>query len=191
MLRIAAALVLALGLLLPSVPALPAGAENTIVVNIDNPSPGEQNMSPGWIAGWAVDTAAPEGTGIDMVAIYMDGDQGTGTFLGLADYGGDRPDVAFVLGSENFRHSGFTFSLAGSTISPGPHSFPAVAHSLSDAYASASVANVTARQPGTTVTPPPPPSAAPSGKLQLNATLSNVSLVMGQNYNNTLSSFNG
>src|SRR5947209_3645724 len=81
------------GALSLSAGAAPAHA-GTAIVQIDNPSPGEQNMSPAWIAGWAIDTSAASGTGIDVVRVYLDGDMTTGRLLGQANYGGDRADVA-------------------------------------------------------------------------------------------------
>ena len=100
MLQLVVALVLALGLVLPAAGVLPAGAAperaGSVVVQIDTPTPGAELQSLDRVAGWAVDKAILDGTGIDLVAIYVDGDVNTGTFLGLAEYGLPRPDVAAV-----------------------------------------------------------------------------------------------
>ena len=44
-------LVMALAVVMAGVP--PAATAAGVIVQIDNPSQGEQNMSPPWIAGWA------------------------------------------------------------------------------------------------------------------------------------------
>src|SRR5689334_6313006 len=124
MVRLALMLILALALVISAAGAVPARAaatpaDATVLVQIDNPSPGEQNMTPGWIAGWAVDSTATDGTGINQVLIYMDGDQSTGSFLGNAVYGGDRADVAAALGNAAFRYCGFTLNLVGRNITSG------------------------------------------------------------------------
>src|SRR4051794_17068602 len=76
--RMLLALGLALGLGLPALTGLTASAAPAsaggVIVQIDNPTAGEQNMTPNWIAGWAVDTGAVSGTGIDSVSVYLDGD---------------------------------------------------------------------------------------------------------------------
>ncbi len=172
--RILTALGLSLALALTAVGAYSASAApasaGTVVVQIDNPSQGEQNMTPTWIAGWAVDTAAPSGTGITSVSVYIDGDQNTGRLLGQANYGGDRPDVASALGNPNFRYSGFTFNLAGINIQPGtPHTFTVVANSVASGTAVASVSGVTlSPQSNPAFAAPNTGTTAPSGYAPMN-----------------------
>jgi len=48
----------------------------------------------GCLSGFALDLASAAGTGINRVHIYLDGPYGTGTIIGGATYGLNRPDVA-------------------------------------------------------------------------------------------------
>ncbi len=75
------------------------------------------------ISGWAVDRAAPTGTGVQVVNVYLDGsgEQGSGFFLGAATYGQSRDDVATQLGSSRFQPSGYTLSWDASRAAPGEH----------------------------------------------------------------------
>src|SRR4051794_32696258 len=102
----------------PSVPvgatpsAAPAGgpgagtAAASIRVAIDRPADSALTPQRFTIMGWAVD---PEGTGsgVDAVHVYLDGEAGRGQFVGAADYGGERPDVASQLGQPRFGLSGY------------------------------------------------------------------------------------
>jgi len=67
--------------------------------------------------GWAADPEGP-GTGVDAVQIYLDGDSVRGTFLGAANYGEERLDVAAQLGQPRFGLSGYSLQIE---IPPGPH----------------------------------------------------------------------
>src|SRR5262249_55485923 len=62
-------------------------------------------------AGWAADLDSPSGTGIGTIHAWAypvdaSGARGTPLFVGVAAYGGDRPDVGAVYG-EQFRASGY------------------------------------------------------------------------------------
>jgi hypothetical protein len=59
------------------------------------------------IGGWAIDRAAPAGTGIDAIHVWgvPVSPAGPPVFLGPASFG-DRPDVAGVFGAQ-FRGSGY------------------------------------------------------------------------------------
>ncbi len=192
MLRFAIALALTLGLALPVIgnpvaQAAPAQADN-IVISIDRPHAGDE-MAPGSLGGWAVDFNATSGTGIDMILVYMDGDQTNGHLLGQAQLGGDRPDVAEQFGNPNFRFSGWNFNLAGLNIPAGPHSFTVVAHTPANLTAAASVSPVTIVQPAPSA--PVFTTGSQVGGLELSAVLTNVSYLFGQNFYSTLPSFNG
>ena len=148
MARTLAALVLAAGLALSTVGSAPASAApaqaGTIVLQIDNPSPGEQNLNPNSVAGWVIDTGSFGGPGIDSVLVYADGDQTSGRFLGQAQLGGDRVDVAATFGNPGFRYSGFNFNLAYAQLALNvPHTFTVVARATSGMTTSASVSGVT------------------------------------------------
>ena len=68
-----------------------------------------------FVGGWAADLDSPSGTGIAVIHVWAypvepSGALGTPLFLGVAAYGGDRPDVAAVFGDQ-FRFSGFGITL--------------------------------------------------------------------------------
>ena len=103
--------------------APPADGGSTLVV-LDTPRGG--NSGPQlYIAGWAADPASPGGTGVDRVEVYLDGERGSGTLLGRATYGLQRPDVAANLGGSRFLLSGFAMT---ASVSPGPHTVYVYAH---------------------------------------------------------------
>jgi hypothetical protein len=82
-----------------------------------------------WMAGWALDRAAPSGTGVDAVHIYAYKDPGSGTppvFLGVAVYGQSRPDVAALYGA---RYNNSAFALQVTTLPPGVYDIVMFAHS--------------------------------------------------------------
>jgi Tol biopolymer transport system component len=59
------------------------------------------------ISGWAVDTSSASSTNINRIEIYLDGPRGFGKFLGNAQYGLERGDIAELYKNENFINSGF------------------------------------------------------------------------------------
>jgi hypothetical protein len=79
-------------------------------------SPGASAVLPSSFTatGWALDPAAPSGTGVDAIQIYAYHNFGSGEaaqFLGNADYGLPRNDVAGSYG-EQFADSGFSLDVA-------------------------------------------------------------------------------
>jgi len=96
--------------------ARPAPTSTTLVA-IDRPAPGANTGQRFTIMGWAVDPEGP-GSGVDAVHVYLDGEIGSGTFLGAANYGEERLDVASELGQPRFGLSGYSLQIE---IPPGPH----------------------------------------------------------------------
>jgi len=85
---------------------------------VDTPTNNSTVDRPFLIGGWAIDTGAPTGTGIDAVHVWaypVAPATGSPVFVGAATFG-DRSDIASIFG-EQFRHSGFNVtadsSLAG------------------------------------------------------------------------------
>src|SRR5581483_228261 len=84
-------------LAVPVMPALGQGSTDisTIKVSVDSPSDGT-NVDNGRrinVGGWAADTASPtNGTGVDVVRVYLDGPMDSGKLLGDAKYGHARND---------------------------------------------------------------------------------------------------
>jgi hypothetical protein len=79
------------------------------------------------IAGWAIDEAAAQGTGIDAVHVWAYSTAGGDPiFLGVAEYGDSRPDIAASFG-EQFR--GASYNLAVDGLSSGEYDVVVYPHS--------------------------------------------------------------
>ena len=76
-------------------------------MSIENPR-GEMVSVPFTVSGWAVDLAAAEGSGIDVVQILDEGCEGA--VIGIAEYGLGRPDIGRRY-SEQFQYSGWQFQV--------------------------------------------------------------------------------
>ena len=88
---------------------------------IEEPSAGATVREPFLLAGWAIDTAARTGTGVDVVQAWarsVSGSEGDPIFLGQAIYGVERPDVGGQFGSQ-FTNSGYNLTITG--LNPGPY----------------------------------------------------------------------
>ena len=98
------------------------------------------------LAGWAIDTDADAGTGVDTVHVwaYPTGG-GAPIFVGAAGYGGRRPDVAAVFG-DRFRDSGYGILVYG--LAPGSYDLAVFASStVSGGFVPAKLVRVTLRPP--------------------------------------------
>jgi glucose/arabinose dehydrogenase len=96
---------------------------------IDSPSAGTRLLQPFSAAGWAIDRAAPAGTGVDLVHVWSYPNPGSGrppVFAGVASYGTTRNDVGAAFGTQ-FASSGFQLSVNG--LPPGPNRLTIFAHS--------------------------------------------------------------
>jgi hypothetical protein len=81
------------------------------------------------VAGWAIDTGAESGTGVDAVHVDAYPNPGSGAapiFLGGATYGLERPDVGAVFAPQ-FTRAGF--SIGPIQLAPGPYLPVAFPHS--------------------------------------------------------------
>lgn len=125
------AVVTLLALSLPAAPMFAQTGSSTAQITVDVPASGAQvaNGSRVLIGGWAVDSAGP-GTGVDQVQVYLDGERATGTLLGTATSGGNRPDVAQALGNPAFDKSGFDFFWTPTNVRNGNHTLYIYAHSI-------------------------------------------------------------
>jgi hypothetical protein len=75
------------------------------------------------VGGYAIDLSSPAGTGVTDVHVYLDG---TGsepghTFIGRAEYGNPRVDVAQQFNDARFARSAFSLSWDASTAGEGAH----------------------------------------------------------------------
>ncbi len=75
------------------------------------------------VGGWAVDVASPAGTGVFEVNVYLDGygSEPGFTFIGHAEYGASRVDVAQRFNDVRFARSAFSLSWDASTAGAGTH----------------------------------------------------------------------
>ncbi len=96
---------------------------------LETPGAGATVTQPVAVTGWAVDLGAGSGTGVDTLHLYAYPNPGSGTpprFLGVATYGGARPDIGTLYGSR-FTNSGYTLAVSG--LSPGVYQVVVFAHS--------------------------------------------------------------
>lgn len=105
------------------------GPGASVQIDIDELPDGATVRGTAALAGWAVDHAGPDGSGIDHVHLYLDGPAGQGTFVAEVEYQLDRPDVAAALGDQRFARSGFRYKWDTNGVSPGAHVLYIYAHS--------------------------------------------------------------
>jgi hypothetical protein len=97
---------------------------------IDTPSPNASRARPFTLSGWAVDTGAASGTGIDAIHVWAFPVGGGQSFVGVATYGLARPDVGAYLGGSQFNNSGYSITIDGSNLpAAGVYDFYVFAHS--------------------------------------------------------------
>ena len=100
---------------------LPGTRVPTPLMTIDIPSNGAAVRQPFVIAGWAFDQTAAAGTGITTLHVWAFPASGAAArFVGVAAYGGARPDVGGVFGTQ-FTPSGFGLQVSG--LPPGAYQF--------------------------------------------------------------------
>ncbi len=117
-------------------PAGPVAAEQRVaeseptsaILTIDAPDSGTSigNGDHVLIGGWAIDPRS-RGTGIVAVNVFLDGGPGMGTFVGGADYGLSRADVASFYQHPDWMASGFNFQWTPRDVAPGEHMLHIVA----------------------------------------------------------------
>lgn len=83
-------------------------------IAVDTPQPSQVVTSAFEIGGWALDSGAPTGSGVDAVHFYVFPNDGAspGVFMGSGSYGLSRPDVGAIFGSR-FTDSGYHFTITG------------------------------------------------------------------------------
>ena len=91
--------------------------------SLDIPANGQTVSGTTPVAGWAIDLAAHQGTGVDRVQIYLDGVQ-----VATADLGQNRPEIGAAYG-QNFGDSGWSAELDLTRVAPGSHTVEAKAES--------------------------------------------------------------
>jgi hypothetical protein len=103
----------------------------SILAPIEQPNAGAFVVGAVALRGFAIDLSSATGTGIDAVHIYLDGPYGTGTIVGGAAYGLDRPDIAAQYGAR-FGPSGWELAWNTAGLAPGVHRLYLYAHRTTD-----------------------------------------------------------
>jgi len=94
---------------------------------IDSPAPSSVFFRRFTVTGWAIDSAAPAGTGVDGVYLWAyPASGGPGTPLGWAQYGIARPDISAQYGGR-FLNSGYSLA-TGLVNSSGTYTIVAYVH---------------------------------------------------------------
>ncbi len=95
----------------PPPPAPAPRATSNLMVNLDVPRTGSAVQGNFAVAGWAVDTGSGSGTGVSTVHVWAFPTSGAAaTFVGAANLGVSRPDVAAYFGRADFANAGFGIS---------------------------------------------------------------------------------
>jgi 5-hydroxyisourate hydrolase-like protein (transthyretin family) len=113
---------------------------------IDTPQAESTVAQPFTVAGWALDLAAAQGTGVDAVHVWAYPTTGAAPiFLGIAAYGGIRPDVGAMFG-ETFAGAGYDLTV--DALLPGTYDIVVYPHRAStNTFDGAQVVRVTVRAP--------------------------------------------
>jgi hypothetical protein len=108
--------------------AITLNVQNATRVSIDTPTPGTR-AQPFTLAGWALDLGSASGTGVDAIHVWAYPTSGQpARWVGAANYGLMRPDVAAVFGSSRFGPSGYSLTVSG--LPSGTYDIVAYAHSV-------------------------------------------------------------
>jgi hypothetical protein len=114
-------------------------------MSLDIPASGSSTTGAFSVGGWAVDLGAASGTGIDTVHVWATPTAGAAIFVGVANYGQSRSDLAALYGTQ-FGNSGFR--LDNVVLPPGSYQLVAYAHStLTNAFVISRAATVTVTTP--------------------------------------------
>jgi BACON domain-containing protein/all-beta uncharacterized protein len=116
-------------------------------VVIDTPRQQQDVAQPFVLAGWAADLDSTVDVGVDTVHVWaypLDaGRGGDPVFVGVAEYGGTRPDVAAIYGAR-FDHTGYGLRLDG--LAPGTYVVAVFAYStVKNGFIPAKTVRVTVR----------------------------------------------
>jgi hypothetical protein len=98
------------------------------MISIDTPEAGGilANGRAVLVGGWIVDPRA-EGAGVVAVDVFVDGQPGSGTFVGAADQDLNRDDVAMYFQRPDWDRSGFQLEWTPRGLGPGQHSIYVIA----------------------------------------------------------------
>jgi hypothetical protein len=130
------------GVAAPNVTVQPA---ITAFVAIDTPVQNTIATRPFRLSGWAVDTAALTGTGIDGIAVWAYSTGGANpVFVGFGAYGTSRPDIGALFGDARFTPSGYSLTVGASSLAAGLYDLVVFGHStVTNGYTAVGVVLVT------------------------------------------------
>jgi subtilisin family serine protease len=106
--------------------SLPGSRTANLQLTLETPGPDAVVQGALTVNGWAVDTQAETGNGVDQIEAYLDGPPGEGRALGPVRSGLARPDVARVLDRGGFANAGFSLT---ADVPSGVHTLYVRAHS--------------------------------------------------------------
>jgi hypothetical protein len=113
------------------------------LMSLDAPANGSVCQQPCLLGGWAIDTAAASGTGVDAIHVYATPSGGAPRLLGAARYGDARADVGAAFGAR-FTNSGYSMAIRG--LAPGTYQIAAYPHStVTNTFPIVRTTTVTAR----------------------------------------------
>jgi YVTN family beta-propeller protein len=116
--------------------------EAPVLIAIDTPAAGVIQGPSFHVGGWAVDTGSTIGPGVDPVHVWAYPVSGAApVFLGQADYGGFRPDVAAFLGS-SFTYCGYGLT---ASLPPGDYTLVVFARSTATKQFRSQTVRITVR----------------------------------------------
>jgi hypothetical protein len=98
------------------------------MISIDTPEPGSAiaNGRSTLVGGWIVDPRT-EGSGVFAVDVFLDGQPGTGTFVGAAEQSIMREDAASFFRRPDWERSGFNLDWTPRGLTPGQHTLVVIA----------------------------------------------------------------
>jgi len=131
--------------------SLPGSRTADLQLTLEAPTPDAVVQGALTVNGWAVDTRADSGTGVDQIEAYLDGPPDQGRALGPVLAGLARPDVARVLDRGGFANAGFSLT---ADVPSGVHTLYVRAHSA--------LSGVWTVQQARFIVSSPAPRAAPS-----------------------------
>ena len=127
--------------------AVPITVVPSATVFIDRPANAASVDLPVQVTGWALDTAATSGSGIDAIVAWAFPVSGApATFLGEGTYGAMRPDIGTAFGDARFSASGFALTVSGVNLPAGAYNLVVFGRStVTGSFTAASTVRVTVR----------------------------------------------
>ena len=104
-------------------------ASGALRLSTDAPATGSSVLPPFLVGGWALETSAASGSGVDAVHVWASPAIGPAIFLGVAAMNAARPDVAAIFGAQ-FQQAGFNLVVT-TALPPGNYTLQVLARRAS------------------------------------------------------------